>query len=157
MNPCVIYDAGVYKMWYAGGETYEPNALGYAESLDGIHFTKYEGNPIFAADKRNAYERDRVGGCQVIKTDLGYLMFYIGYADIEHGCICAALSYDGIHDFRRARLNPLIVSGESGFDSDSCYKPTVLPVGDVYRVWYNGRQGEEEYIGLAEVSGDFLL
>ena len=34
MNPHVIWDAqaGLYKMWYSGGEQYEPNAIGYATS-----------------------------------------------------------------------------------------------------------------------------
>lgn len=40
MNPCVLYENGVYRMWYAAGETYEPNVLCYAESGDGIHWTK---------------------------------------------------------------------------------------------------------------------
>ena len=36
MNPCVLYENGVYRMWYSAGETYEPNVLCYAESADGI-------------------------------------------------------------------------------------------------------------------------
>ena len=97
MNPCVIYEDGIYKMWYAAGETYEPNALGYAESDDGINWTKSKINPIFTADKSNIYEQDRVGGCQVLKTDdMGYLMFYIGYENIDKAQICAARSANGI-------------------------------------------------------------
>jgi hypothetical protein len=39
MCPHVNWDAeaGVFKMWYSGGEQYEPNAIGYATSKDGLH------------------------------------------------------------------------------------------------------------------------
>ena len=63
MNPCVIYEDGKYRMWYAAGETYEPNVLAYAESMDGINWEKKKINPIFTAQEGNYYEQDRVGGC----------------------------------------------------------------------------------------------
>ena len=39
MNPCVRWDEkrGLWRMWYAAGETYEPNAICYAESADGAN------------------------------------------------------------------------------------------------------------------------
>ena len=36
MNPFVMYEDGKFKMWYAAGETYEPNVICYAESDDGV-------------------------------------------------------------------------------------------------------------------------
>ena len=38
MNPYVLFDSNrkIFRMWYAAGETFEPNALGYAESEDGL-------------------------------------------------------------------------------------------------------------------------
>ena len=66
MNPCVLYESGVYRMWYSAGETYEPNVLCYAESPDGVRWTKSPRNPIFAKNPEKAYEQDRIGGCQVI-------------------------------------------------------------------------------------------
>lgn len=44
-NPFVMLDEGIYKMWYRGGnrKSYE---IGYATSKDGIHWTKYKGNPV---------------------------------------------------------------------------------------------------------------
>ncbi len=27
MNPCVLYENGIFRMWYSAGETYEPNVL----------------------------------------------------------------------------------------------------------------------------------
>ena len=158
MNPCVLYENGVYRMWYSAGETYEPNVLCYAESGDGLHWHKSARNPILEKDPLNAYERDRIGGCQVLPhKKYGYLVFYIGYRDINTACICAAASADGVTDFRRCRLNPLIAPTPGAWDADACYKPTALydAEKDVWRIWYNGRAGNKEYIGLAEKQGDF--
>ena len=153
MNPCVLYENGKYRMWYSAGETYEPNVNAYAESDDGIHWVKYAGNPIFECDKANFYEKDRVGGCQVIKTDdMGYVMFYIGYEDIDTARICAARSADGITGWVRSPLNPIIEPDKGMWDGDACYKPTVVwnEAERKWMLWYNGRLGEDEFIGLAE-------
>ena len=43
----------------------EPNAVGYAESSDGIHWQKAPANPIFVADTEHAFERHKVTAAQV--------------------------------------------------------------------------------------------
>jgi len=156
MNPCVLYDEGIYKMWYAAGETYEPNVLAYAESRDGISWQKSVFNPVFTCNTNNYYEKDRVGGCQVLKTpDMGYLMFYIGYEDINTARICVAQSNDGISNWKRYEHNPVLSPDAGKWDADSCYKPSVLwdENRKVWLLWYNGRKGSDEYIGLAEREG----
>ena len=145
-------------MWYAAGETFEPNVLAYAESKDGIHWEKSRINPIFVKDRRNEYEQNRVGGCQVLKVDgLGYLMFYIGYKDIHTACICAALSPDGKTQWKRCVKNPLVVPEKNSWDEDSCYKPSAMYDENMggWRIWYNGRRDHDEYIGEAFMPGDF--
>lgn len=160
MNPCVIYENGVYKMWYAAGETFEPNVLAYAESLDGISWRKYGTEPIFTCQKNNHYEQDRVGGCQVLHTDdMGYVMFYIGYADIHTANICVAHSIDGISGWERSELNPIVVPTPDGWDADSCYKPSVIwdAEKNKWMLWYNGRNGDDERIGMALKVGKELF
>ena len=155
MNPCVLFEDGVYRMWYSAGETYEPNVIGYAESRDGFSWRRSPVNPIFVCEEDNEFERERIGGCQVIRHgELGYLMFYIGYRDIDTACICA-LSENGVTGFRRCRANPLIAPTPGEWDGDACYKPSALYDGRGWRIWYNGRRGREEYVGLAEMKGDF--
>lgn len=156
MNPCVIYEEGKYRMWYAAGETYEPNVLAYAESEDGIHWEKQRINPIFVAQKENYYEQDRVGGCQVIKIpELGYVMLYIGYEDIDTARICGAVSPDGLTRWKRFACNPLVSPSEGGWDADACYKPSFMWNQDTgqWMIWYNGRRGEDECIGLVVKEG----
>ncbi len=151
MNPCVMLEDGIYKMWYAAGETYEPNVLCYAQSSDGIHFEKSRLNPIFIKGDKE-FEQNRVGGCQVIKTDdLGYLMFYIGYRDIDTACICAAKSENGITGWKRCINNPLVTPTKEMWDGEACYKPSIVrdeKTGQ-FMLWYNGRHLHNEYIGLA--------
>ena len=155
MNPFVLVENGVYRMWYAAGETYEPNALGYAESTDGVNWKKSRINPIFCGGKE-PYDSARVGGCEVLKMpDGSYVMFYIGYEDIHTARICAATSPDGIRQWTRLGSDPLISPGRDSWDGDACYKPSVVfePDNSRWRLWYNGRLGRAEYVGMAEHPG----
>ena len=44
VSSSVIWDKheNIFKMWYSGGEQYEPDAIGYATSKDGLHWTKWD-------------------------------------------------------------------------------------------------------------------
>lgn len=156
MNPCVIYEEGIYKMWYAAGETFEPNVLAYAESKDSVHWEKYGTEPIFIHKTENDYEKDRVGGCQVLHmNDMGYVMFYIGYEDIHTASICVARSADGKTLWERSPLNPIVLPSPNGWDADSCYKPSAIwnEKTNQWMLWYNGRNGDDERIGLVLKNG----
>lgn len=150
MNPFVMFEDGKFRMWYAAGETYEPNVICYAESTDGIRWEKCPDNPVFTCAPENEYEQNRIGAVQLLKERDGYLMFYIGYKDIHTACICAARSRDGITCWQRVPENPLIVPTKGAWDEDSCYKPTVIrDENGTYHLWYNGRRESFEYIGYA--------
>lgn len=160
MNPCVLYEDGIYKMWYAAGETYEPNVLACAESEDGINWEKYANNPIFTADPHNLYEQNRVGGCQVIKTDdMGYVMFYIGYENIDKAQICMAHSPNGVTAWEKSLDNPIVSPQADSWDADACYKPSFIWNGEAgkWMLWYNGRKGSDEFIGYAYSEGRELF
>ena len=150
MNPFVMYENGRFRMWYAAGECREPNVICYAESEDGINWKKMEQNPIFSCAPENEYEQDRIGAVQLLREDNGYLMFYIGYKDVDTACVCAARSEDGITNWQRVPENPLITPTPGTWDENACYKPAVVRGDDgAYHIWYNGRRGKEEYIGYA--------
>ena len=160
MNPCVLYENGKYRMWYAAGETYEPNVLAYAESKDGLHWSKSPINPIFVKDTEHPYEADRIGGCYITKTeDMDYVMFYIGYRDIDTANSCVAKSPDGLTRWEKSRFNPLVVPTPDGWDAAACYKPSVLwdEKENRWMLWYNGRVGHDERIGLVLKPGRELF
>lgn len=153
MNPYVMLDEdrGIYRMWYAAGETYEPNVICYAESSDGLTWQKSPVNPVFVKG-RYFYDKDRVGGCEVHKLPDGrFAMFYIGYEDIDTARICVAISEDGITGWKRIEENPIISPENGSWDGHACYKPSLYcdVENEQWLLWYNGRFEHSEYIGLA--------
>ena len=154
MNPYVMYDEQekIYKMWYAAGENYEPDVISYAISKDGINWTKYSNNPIMEKNQNSkSLDNYKVGACEVHKINNEYVMFYIGYTDINTARIFVAKSKDGVHNWKRYGKYPIVKPTISSFDSDACYKPTVIwnEEDSMWMLWYNGRKDGDEYIGLA--------
>ncbi len=151
MCPHVIWDESmqIYRMWYSGGEQYEPDAIGYATSPDGQYWTKLAVNPIFKADPETAWECFKVTACQVLRRGAWYYMFYIGFRDVDHAQIGAARSKDGITGWQPHPANPIIRPGQNQWDHDACYKPYAIFDGRRWLLWYNGRHGHVEQIGLA--------
>ncbi len=83
----ILKEDGIYKMWYSG---YNPDSteeihLGYATSPDGIHWSRYPGNPI--------YKKGWVEDMFVLHQGDTYYMFAEGLHDVAHMLI----SHDGIH------------------------------------------------------------
>jgi hypothetical protein len=154
MNPYVRWDAvrGIWRMWYASGETYEPNVLCYAESKDGLKWEKSPLNPIFVKGAKDSWEQDRVGGCEVHPLPDGrWVMFYIGYSDIHTARVGAAVSPDGVTRWTRLKANPIVSPTVGSFDASACYKPSVYrdEKSGRWLLWYNGRNTNKgEYIGL---------
>lgn len=156
MNPYVRWDdaRGVWRMWYASGETFEPNVICYAESKDGVKWEKSPLNPVFT--KGRGWEKDRVGGCEVHPLPDGrWAMFYIGYRDMHTASIGCAVSPDGVTRWKRLAANPLVAPTPGSWDSEAVYKPSAMMDAERGRwiLWYNGRTGTQEYIGMAEKKG----
>ena len=158
MCPHVLYDEKqkIYRMWYSGGEQYEPNAIGYATSEDGRKWIKHEKNPIFRPEAKNAWEKDRVTACQVVKQGDWHVMLYIGFRDRDHAQIGLARSKDGITGWERHSANPIIRAGKGRWDADAVYKPYAIFDGKRWLLWYNGRKGGTEQIGVALHDGEDL-
>ncbi len=158
MCPHVLFDdrAGLYRMWYSGGEQFEPDAIGYATSEDDLTWEKHPANPVFRPDPASAWEKDRVTACQVVRHGDGYVMFYIGFRDRDHAQIGLARSKDGIAGWERHPANPVIRPGVGKWDADAVYKPYAILDGRKWLLWYNGRRGGVEQIGLATHEGEDL-
>lgn len=157
MCPHVIWDESMllYRMWYSGGEQYEPNAIGYATSADGIHWDKRPDNPIFANDPDNPWERHKTTACQVVPYQDGFAMFYVGFHDEHFAQIGLAWSSDGIGNWTRHPGNPIISPDRGMWDEDADYKPFAIydESSDRWLLWYNGRRAALEQIGLAVKQG----
>ena len=158
MCPHVIWDPdqNLFRMWYSAGDQYEPDAIGYATSADGLHWRKDPSNPIFKPVPTSAWEQHKVTAVQVQKRGGWYLMFYIGFRDRDHAQIGVARSRDGITGWQRHPANPIIRPEPGGWDADACYKPFALYDGTKWLLWYNGRKGSLEQIGVALHEGEDL-
>ncbi len=163
MCPHVMWDEPMrlYRMWYSGGEQYEPNAIGYATSPDGLKWTKAAANPVFTPDPKIPWEQQRVTGCQVLKHGDWFYMFYIGFRDEAHAQIGLARSRDGLTGWQRHPANPIVRAGlahdgKDDWDFDACYKPCAIFDGTKWLLWYNGRHGGLEQIGVAMHDGEEL-
>jgi len=157
MCPHVMWDEKekIFKMWYSGGEQYEPDAIGYATSKDGLHWDKHP-QPIFSADPSCEFEKYKVTACQIIKRKNDYLMFYIGFLDINFAQIGMARSKNGIDNWERYKGNPIISPTPGSWDASACYKPFAIQEKDRWMLWYNGRNESLEQIGLAIHKGTNL-
>ncbi len=155
MAPHVNWDEAdqIYKMWYSAGGQYEPSAIGYATSKDGLHWDRPFDHAVFTPDPKLSWEKDRVTAAQVIKRNGAYYAFYIGFRDIHDAAIGLAKSVDGIDKWERLPENPIIRPGLTGWDRSSCYKPFAIFDQGSWMLWYNGRNGTVEQIGLATHDG----
>jgi predicted GH43/DUF377 family glycosyl hydrolase len=158
MCPSVLWDerTKLFRMWYSGGEQNEPNAIGYATSPDGLTWTKHTGNPIFVPDPQAPWEQHKVTGGQVEKCGDWHVMFYIGFRDEPHAQIGIARSRDGITGWQRHPANPIVRPGAGTWDHDACYKPFAIFDGAQWLLWYNGRHGHLEQIGVVLHAGEDL-
>jgi len=74
-RPYVIYDNGLWKMWFSyKGEAYQ---IGYATSIDGIHWHRSTGSPELSTSA-NCFDSAMVEYAAVTKHKEYYYMFYNG-------------------------------------------------------------------------------
>ena len=158
MCPHVLWDEPqrLFRLWYSGGEQYEPDAIGYAASTDGLAWTRHEANPIIKPDPSIPWEQHRTTGVQIIRQGDWHLMFYIGFRDVDHAQIGVARSRDGITNWQKHPANPIIRPGIGKWDHDACYKPYAIFDGKKWLLWYNGRHGGVEQIGVVLHEGEDL-
>jgi predicted GH43/DUF377 family glycosyl hydrolase len=89
-KPHVLYEEGVFKMWYTAQGMAENCKVGnycicYAESIDGIHWQRYQGNPVVKPSSVG-WDRTMVEYAEVINDDGRYHMWYCGdtYSNIGY-------------------------------------------------------------------------
>ena len=85
MTPCVIELANdVLRMYYSGGDSYEPDAIGVAHSYDGgVTWVKH-GDPVFFPDPYSPYDSYKVDSPHVVFHDGWYYLFYCGLKGTSH-------------------------------------------------------------------------
>jgi hypothetical protein len=153
ISPAVIFDGQSFKMWYNGNGSQFVQAAGYAESLDGVHWTKYPHNPILSPVP-NTWESDAVGMGPVLFFDGKYHAWYGGRPSGVRSSIGYATSADGIV-WERYAGNPVVEPGGNGaWDSTTLGGFWVLRENGALKMWYSGRSDDIWKIGYAESKED---
>lgn len=137
-NAMVIYDEGMYKMWYAGHDGTGVLRIGYATSPDGITWTKYAGNPVLEIGSQGMWDEAGVYGPYVVKVGSEYKMWYTGTRSDNVFQIGYASSPDGI-TWTRYSSNPVLSVGISGsWDQKVVALPCVLVEDGGFMLWFEG-------------------
>jgi len=103
-NPAVVFHDGKFVMLYRAQDKNGTSRLGYAESSDGIHFTR-RSRPVLSPE--TAYEKD--GGVEdprLVKFGDTYYLTYTGY-NRKDARLCLATSKDLLHWERKGVILPV--------------------------------------------------
>jgi beta-1,2-mannobiose phosphorylase / 1,2-beta-oligomannan phosphorylase len=104
LNPSVLFEDGLFRMLYrATNDTHNDvpgkymSSIGYAESTDGIHFTRFP-DPLLHADQ----EYESRLGCEdprVTKIDGQYFLYYTAIKEADNGDDVVRIALATSHDF----------------------------------------------------------
>lgn len=124
----IMRESGVWRMWYTGFERDSSRLLklGYATSSDGIHWTRYDKNPL--------YDQHWVEDMMVVRHEGTYYMFAEGKDDLAQ----LLTSTDGIEWKRAGQLDVRKTNGDP-IDSGPYGTPTAWFEDGVWRLFYERR------------------
>lgn len=151
-NPSVVIRDGKIVMLYRAQDKAGTSRLGYAESVDGIHFMR-RSQPVFSPEKD--YEKD--GGVEdprLVMFGDTYYLTYTGY-NKKDAQLCLATSKDLIHWERRGIILPAY---KGNWNVRWTKSGAIVPekVGGKYWMYFLGTSRDnKDQMGLA--SSDDLL
>ncbi|HVO62932.1 MAG TPA: glycoside hydrolase family 130 protein [Terriglobales bacterium] len=102
-NPAVVLHSRKYVMLYRAQDKLGTSRLGYAESSDGIHFTR-RAEPVLSPEA----DYEKKGGVEdprLVKFDETYYLTYTGY-NKQDAQLCLATSRDLLHWERKGVILP---------------------------------------------------
>lgn len=142
----VYYNGNKYLMWYVGISNSSVYTL-YAESLDGINWTRPISQPVLSPGIPGSWDSRAVAPGPVIKDGDIYKMYYLGYSDPEGQYqIGLATSPDG--KVWQKYSTPVLV-GSSNWERQIS-PHTIIKKDDLYYLYYIGRSNiNQDKIGLA--------
>jgi hypothetical protein len=79
----IMYDNGIYKMWYDGIYNSAVASVWYAESQDGLNWNTLGSTPVLSKGSAGSWDAYAVTVAAVIKTGNTYRMYYNGHQSME--------------------------------------------------------------------------
>ena len=143
----ILYSDGKYKMWYLGLADNGIGNIGYAESYDGVTWTRPFANPVLSPGNYSSWDSRSISPGAVIKDNGIYKMYYIGWVKQDSNWdIGLATSVDGIN-WTKYSGNPVIHGSEEW--ELQVVVSSVLKVNGTYYLYYHGRNNSQYKTELA--------
>lgn len=154
--PNVVFDKGVFNMFYMGANNNGVVSIGLAISTDGYNFAKIDGNPILSADGEG-YDAFGVGGPVVIKADSSWFMYFNSIERVDWGpgpYIGMATSKELQGPWFKGDVPVLTVGKRGAWDSGFVFPSSVIRRDDSTLIMYftggtDFTTNENMFIGLA--------
>jgi hypothetical protein len=171
-RPYVLKDGATWRMWYNGSDKpfndcriqpagparlADDRRIGYAESTDGVHWTKLNDGPgdrgsVLELGPKGAIDAQQVGYVWVIKDGAEYKMYYSANDSTNTWRVALATSTDARHWTKvvgKQIGGAVLDLGKPGeFDVACAYQPSVVKErSDLYRMWYRGCQATAPTVG----------
>jgi hypothetical protein len=147
-QPVIMYDEGIYKMWYhglgydGGGQAF----ILYSESTDGLNWTSTSSNPVISPGNYNSWDSKHVSAGAVIKENGIYKMYYCGFSDsYDNWHVGYATSLDGIN---WEKYPQPVLYGSYGWEYQIVVS-SVIKKDSTYFLYYTGRDLPYYKIGVA--------
>ncbi len=145
-QPKILYEDGLYKMWYLGLANGSVSNVGYAISSDGINWTKPFNHPVISHGDPGSWDETATIAGAIIKENSEYKMYYVGWSDpYDQWHIGLATSSDGIS--WQKHPSPVLY-GTTGWETRIA-PSSVLKINGTYYLYYYGSMVSNNKIGLA--------
>jgi len=145
-NPAVVIRNGTIVMLYRAQDKAGTSRLGYAESTDGVHFTR-RPDPVFAPE--TVYEKD--GGVEdprLARFGDTYYLTYTGY-NKKDAQLCLAVSKDLIHWDRKGVILPAYKGNWNvGWTKSGAIVPKKV-AGKYWMYWLGTGTDKTDQMGLS--------
>jgi len=82
--PCVMRNYGMFEMWFSGHDRFEHYRVGYARSVDGIHWDYISEEPVLDIGENETWDDIAVYRPNVLIDDNQYKMWYSGNNGERH-------------------------------------------------------------------------
>jgi len=152
MAGSVIFDNGIYEMWFGGCNASNVWQIGYATSHDGSVWTKDEvNNPVMVPGASGQWDDNSVIPGTVLWNGSTFDIWYSGTALDNRWRVGYATSTDGI-SWTKYLLNPVLDYGMVGsWDHQQAWNSSVIldSADQIYKMWYTGGSFDNGSIGFA--------
>lgn len=151
LEPNVLHENGIFKLWYRGGGWDTTSSLGYATSTDGANFTKYSTDPIFG-EGFGGYAGSVL--CPNIFKHADYYYLYFTDTLLGGGDLYVSRSADGITSW--SAPVKILDSATYGFVNQFANSHVWVEEGNQFHMLHEGRLSAGTWFIMHSTSTDLM-